>query len=93
MLSSNKKISFNYLLGITLASAIITLSGCGGDSPKAAPDTSNVNNNGPKLVKVTAGSLTVIKSATGSSPVNSTVASGSCLNAEDLSLDTSANCQ
>ncbi len=42
MLSLNKKTSFNYLLGITLTSAIITLNGCGGDSAKSAPDTSGI---------------------------------------------------
>ncbi len=63
------------------------------DAPTGSIARKSTNNNGPKLVKVTTGSLTVIKSATGSSPVNSTVASGSCLNTNDLSVDTSANCQ
>ena len=63
------------------------------DAPTGSIARKSTNNNGPKLVKVTTGSLTVIKSATGSSPVNSTVASGNCLNTDDLSVDTSANCQ
>ena len=65
------------------------------DAPTGSIARESTNNNGPKLVKVTTGSLTVIKTNAGSSTstVNSTVTAGNCLNTEDLSLDTSASCQ
>jgi hypothetical protein len=53
----------------------------------------STTNNGPKLLRVTNGSLMVNKTATGSTAVNSTVPTNSCLNTDDLSLDNSANCQ